>query len=169
MAARRKIHKQEIVALDFSAVEVRLSGVEGRGVFAARDIKAGEFVCSLSGRLVPSSTAQGPDYDRMALQISDDWWLEEEGHPDDFINHRCDPNLRFSPQGDFFQALKAIRKGEELFFDYATSVYFGGWSVECLCGAPNCRGQITGFEDLNPDMQHKILRYALPFIRQKYE
>lgn len=154
---------------DFSAVEVRVSAVEGRGVYAARPIIQGEFVSPITGTLVPSYIAEDPSYDRMALQISDDWWLEEQGYPDDFINHSCNPNLVFSKAGDSFIALKDISKGEELFFDYATSLYDGGWHVECKCQSSTCRNKITGFEDLPENLQFELLEYCLPYIRQKYE
>ena len=168
MKAVRKNHESSESALDFSAVHVRDSGVEGRGTYAARDINAGEFVLPLTGALVPTSVVDAPDYDRMALQIDDGWWLEERGFADDFINHSCDPNLKFSEQGNSFVALRSIKKGEELFFDYATSVYDGGWSVVCQCNSENCRGTIMGYQDLNSDIQIRLLENCLPFIRKKH-
>lgn len=155
--------------LDFSAVEVRVSGVEGRGVYAARALPAGAFVAPLTGTLVPSHVAEAPGYARMALQIDDDWWLEELGFADDFINHSCEPNLRFSAAGDALEAARDIRAGEELFFDYATSLYDGGWRVACRCGSAHCRGFITGFEDLAPELRQKLLASCLPYIRRKGE
>ncbi len=153
---------------DFSSVEVRVSGVEGRGTYAARNIKKGEFVAPLTGTRISSEVAMSPDYDRMALQIDDDWWLEEAGYPDDFINHSCAPNLKFTKEGDGFEALQDIPKGAELFFDYATSLYDGGWSVECRCGVEDCRQKITGFQDLSITDKHRLLPDSLPYIRKKY-
>jgi uncharacterized protein len=169
MTVALRKHIQSPGALDFRAVEVRQSLIEGIGVYAARPLSPGDFVVPLTGKLVPASVAESHEYTKMALQLDDDWWLEECGYPDDFINHSCSPNLKFSDAGDSFVALRPIQKGEELFFDYSTSLFDGGWSTPCLCGAKDCRGFITGFEDLEPDVQSRLLVMALPYIRQKHE
>lgn len=90
--------------------------------------------------------------------------LEVDGEfksgPTRFINHSCDPNLRiFARVGDqsnrhihdlAFFAIRDIKAGEELTFDYIDGVDEDDLDVEdpskrkdmtrCLCGAENCRG-----------------------------
>jgi SET domain-containing protein len=39
-----------------------------------------------------------------------------------FLNHSDEPNVRSVNDGEFFEALRDIQKGEELFVDYGTIV-----------------------------------------------
>ncbi|XP_065674619.1 histone-lysine N-methyltransferase SUV39H2 [Hydra vulgaris] len=77
----------------------------------------------------------------------------EYGNVSHFINHSCDPNLRVFtvwvdtldprlPRLGLF-ALRDIKQGEELTFDYTCGQKESKTSNEikmyCACGAPNCR------------------------------
>jgi len=61
--------------------------------------------------------------------------------PDNFINHSCDPNLRYDSAGNVVAA-RDIRKGEEVFIDYGFFVVNFDEPFSCSCGAQNCRGRI---------------------------
>ena len=61
--------------------------------------------------------------------------------PDNFINHSCDPNLRYDTAGNVVAA-RDIRKGEEVFIDYGFFVVNFDEPFTCTCGAQNCRGRI---------------------------
>ena len=61
--------------------------------------------------------------------------------PDNFINHSCDPNLRYDSAGNVV-ASRSIRKGEEVFIDYGFFVVNFDEPFTCACGAHNCRGRI---------------------------
>ncbi|XP_015079413.1 histone-lysine N-methyltransferase ASHH2-like [Solanum pennellii] len=67
-----------------------------------------------------------------------------------FINHSCDPNCRTEKwivNGEVCIGLFAIRdikKGEEVTFDYNFVRVFGAAVKKCVCGSPNCRGYIGG-------------------------
>jgi hypothetical protein len=60
---------------------------------------------------------------------------------DNFINHSCDPNLRYDAAGNVVAA-RDIRKGEEVFIDYGFFVVNFDEPFTCTCGAQNCRGRI---------------------------
>jgi hypothetical protein len=60
---------------------------------------------------------------------------------DNFINHSCDPNLRFDTAGNVVAA-RDIREGEEVFIDYGFFVVNFDEPFTCTCGAQNCRGRI---------------------------
>lgn len=155
--------------VDFSAVEVRKSGVNGCGVYATQPIKAGAAVCPVTGVLRPAKDVLAPGYDRRALQVEPDWYLEEAGNPDDFINHSCSPNLVFSEDGRSFIAARDIAEGEEVFFDYATAMFDGGWSIPCSCDSSACRGGIVGFSELSAEQKSRVVFKALPYIRRIYK
>jgi hypothetical protein len=61
--------------------------------------------------------------------------------PDNFINHSCDPNLRYDIAGNVVAA-RFIAQGEEVFIDYGCFIVNFDEPFECACGAPNCRGRI---------------------------
>ena len=61
--------------------------------------------------------------------------------PDNFINHSCDPNLRYDEAGNVVAA-RDIRKGEEVFIDYGCFIVNFDEPFNCSCGAANCRGRI---------------------------
>ena len=74
-----------------------------------------------------------------------------------FMNHSCKPNCKIIPVSTTnhaddrlyylaFFALEDISPGTELTFDYNPawdgSMKVDPNAVKCLCGAPNCRGQL---------------------------
>jgi hypothetical protein len=61
--------------------------------------------------------------------------------PDNFINHSCDPNLRYDAAGNVVAA-RRIRKGDEVFIDYGCFIVNFDEPFNCSCGAHNCRGRI---------------------------
>jgi len=61
--------------------------------------------------------------------------------PDNFINHSCDPNLRYDIDGNVVAA-RPIRKGEEVFIDYGCFIVNFDEPFNCSCGSHNCRGRI---------------------------
>jgi hypothetical protein len=61
--------------------------------------------------------------------------------PDNFINHSCDPNLRYDADGNVVAA-RAIAQGEQVFIDYGCFIVNFDEPFDCACGAPNCRGRI---------------------------
>ena len=61
--------------------------------------------------------------------------------PDNFINHSCDPNLRYDVAGNVVAA-RSIAKGEEVFIDYGCFIVNFDEPFDCNCGAASCRGRI---------------------------
>ena len=65
----------------------------------------------------------------------------------DFINHNCEPNLKYDLMNLKFISIKPIKKGEELCYDYdSTEINLNreGLNFNCYCGSNNCRKEITG-------------------------
>jgi len=145
------------------AIEVRNSPIHGRGVFATRDIRAEEEIAWYEGALIPHAEADArPDDGHTFLFTLNEWWVldaEQGGNDARFINHSCAPNcesvLVEDDDGDpsqdrmVIQALRDIRAGEELTYDYhvelagpITAARRALWC--CRCGAPTCRGAMLG-------------------------
>ncbi|MCY1009882.1 SET domain-containing protein-lysine N-methyltransferase [Nannocystis pusilla] len=147
-------------------LEVRGSEVHGRGVYARSDIAPGEPVLTFGGMLVAAATVAEDLY---AMQVGPALWLvSRPGSEDieDFMNHGCEPNLGFVDGSVTLHALRPIRAGEEVLWDYSTSMCEPGWSVPCACGAPGCRGRIASFCDLSPGAQARLRPHALAYLRE---
>jgi SET domain-containing protein len=139
------------------AYAVRNSAIHGRGVFAARKIRKGKTVIEYKGDLTtwdiaslrPDSDPDNP-YHTFIFELSDGRVIDAgvKGNAARWINHSCDPNCLTSEDDDgrvFIEALRKIRSGEELTYDYRLS-YDGRVTrkvraaFECRCGAEQCRG-----------------------------
>jgi SET domain-containing protein len=144
-------------------LEVRPAGVKGLGAFATRPIPARTRVLPIAGWVLPSDRLTD---DLMAMQIGPDLWLCSDGsNLDDRLNHSCDPNLGFLHGDPVLHALRDIAVGEELTWDYSTSIADPGWSLECACGSDNCRGLVRPWPELSPAERDRLRPIALAYLR----
>jgi SET domain-containing protein len=153
--------------------EVRESKIHGRGLFATSDIAKDEVVAVKGGHLISREqlrekvTSQlGP----VEIQIDDDLFIapiteEEREGSMLYTNHSCDPNLGM--RGEItFVAMRNIRAGEELTHDWATTDD-DDYSMECKCGALNCRGTLTGKDWQRPELQARHAGYFSAYLAKK--
>jgi hypothetical protein len=149
------------------ALEVRISGISGNGVYALTSIPKGVLVTTCAGKIY--STRDCPTTHH-ALQIGEDLWLWSDGsNLDDNINHSCEPNVGFTGEGLELYSLRTIATGEEICWDYSTSLIEEDWSLECRCGTKTCRRLILPFFALSPSIQERLLPISLGFIRRLHE
>src|ERR1700744_4614994 len=109
----------------------------GKGLYAKRSIPPGTIVCQASGRILTfDETAVLGEKESHTLQIGLDKYIYCEP-PFLYSNHSCNPNCGVTADLKLF-TLRKIKKGEELFWDYSTSMLERHWQMECLCGEKNC-------------------------------
>jgi hypothetical protein len=146
---------------------VRASRIHGTGVFASRDFGRGDVILAIDdsdpvpdrSRLTPEQSIHIDVFicrdgkDRVAFMKS----------PERYINTSCDPNVysRTDMKSGirYAYALKDIRRGEEVTWDYAINSS-EEWEtpVECNCGSSNCRKIIRGdFFTLPREVQLKYI------------
>jgi len=151
-------------ALDLMAapppVVVRRSKIQGRGVYAARDIAEGERIIEYGGTLITAEEADvGCDDEGMRrhhtflFAVNDDWVVDgsRNGNEARFINHSCDPNCEsvIVRKHVYIHALRDILEGEELVYDYwyvvddAYSLAELQRIYPCRCKAASCRGTLA--------------------------
>lgn len=144
-------------------LEVRQTKEKGRGVFALEDIVHGRKILVFQGHLL--KTAEMTD-DLLAMQIDSDLWLCSDGSLlDDCVNHSCDPNSGFLHGDPSLYALRDIAAGEEICWDYSTSIAEAGWTLECRCGSPRCRSVILPWNELESSDQERLRPIALSYLR----
>jgi uncharacterized protein len=137
----------------------------GLGVFAARDFFEGELLFRFSGPIITLSQAVAKgEAEGNVLQIAPATYIDLEP-PGVFANHGCEPNAGLRDLVSGF-ALRPIARGEEILYDYSTTMSEQKWTMRCHCGAPSCRGVIGDFHDLPDALQRRYLamRIVQPFI-----
>ena len=141
--------------MDFKVVP-RKSGLHGKGLFAARDLSAGEKLIEYTGVRYAKGEMPNMEVDGLTkfLGLSDDSGIDGTGWAA-LANHGCEPNCELrEEQGRgrlraWLYALKDIKQGEELVWDYRLAVSskteaYVLWA--CACGAGNCRGTMANPE-----------------------
>ena len=77
-----------------------------------------------------------------------------------YMNHSCSYNIGFDNKGNFI-AIRNIKNGEELVFDYGLAVSNPGFRLVCKCKSKNCRKVIPGNDWLNENFVEKNKNYIL--------
>lgn len=131
------------------------SPVHGKGVFAAKDIKKGKKIIEYKGERISWAEANkryieldGHSH-TMFFGIDEDTVIDgdDKGNEAKYINHSCKPNAEAKNKSGriYIYALKDIKKGKELFYDY--KLEFEGKITKavlkkyaCFCGNKKCRG-----------------------------
>ena len=141
-------------------IQVRRSGVHGRGVFAEVAIAQGEIILEYAGEVIDWDEAlrrhprdpSDPNH-TFYFHLEDGRVIDGgvRGNSARWINHACDPNCE-SEESDgriFIRALRDIAAGEELSFDYRLVIDARHTpklkkAYACRCGSPKCRGTMLG-------------------------
>jgi uncharacterized protein len=141
------------------AIEVGSSAL-GRGVFATRSFRPGQPLLEFSGPVLNHDEVLALGGDRAyALQVGPDEYLDTMP-PGRYVNHSCDPNAGIVNDRVVI-ALRPIEPGEEIHFDYSTTMSRDHWTMECRCGRPTCRRVILDFHHLPPITQNRYLQLGI--------
>lgn len=137
-----------------------LAGALGRGVHARFPLRAGEQILEFDGpRLTHADVLDLGEAQAYTIQTGPDEYIDTRP-PGRFTNHSCEPNSGIF--GDrFLLALRDIAAGEEIQFDYSTTMSENHWTMSCRCGRPRCRRLIRDFHFLPPSLQAYYLRLGL--------
>ncbi len=146
------------------------SRLGGKGLIAVAPIPRHELVAIWGNRVMTTAQlwalpAHLRDY---PVQIWYDMFIgpmrDEEIEPVDYMNHSCEPNC--GVRGSVvIVARRDIAPGEELTFDYGTTDT-DRWVLECACGAPTCRGRMTGQDWRDAAFQARHAGYLSLYIEE---
>ena len=137
-------------------IQVRKSGVHGKGVFSAAPLKKGEVLIEYVGEVITWKKAlrrhphdpKDPDH-TFYFHVDDKHVIDAKfgGNAARWINHACTPNCEADEIDGriFIKALRTIKPDTELFYDYGLIIdepYTAKLKkqFECRCGTKNCRG-----------------------------
>ena len=136
-------------------IQVRKSGVHGKGVYALREIPAGSVLIEYIGEIIDWKEAlrrhphdpSDPNH-TFYFHIDEQHVIDANvgGNASRWINHACEPNCEADETGGrvFIKALSDLSPGEELFYDYGLVIDERltpklKAQYACRCGSPVCR------------------------------
>ena len=150
-------------ATDSRRIQTRRSGVHGKGVFAVHDLAEGETLIEYIGEVITWKEAlRRHPHDPTDPNHTFYFHMDEKhvidakhgGNSSRWINHSCKPNCEADETDGrvFIKALRNIKAGEELFYDYGLIIdakYTPKLLAEypCWCGAKSCRGTLLAPKD----------------------
>jgi uncharacterized protein len=141
----------------------------GKGLFANKDFAEREEITRFTGPKITYADVLRMKQPDNALAISPRRYIDLQP-PGVYSNHSCDPNAGLRPDLTLI-AIKPIKKGEEITWDYSTTLEWTVCDFTCHCGAKDCRGEITDFVELPKKKQQYYLKknVVLDFIRKLAE
>ena len=159
-------------------LKVRKTSKYGFGTFAREDISQGTLLLVIGGYVMgldeeeklPGSLSDN------GIQVTENLSLcaskKSELGGINFFNHSCEPNAGIRGQ-IFLEAMRKIKKGEEVTFDYAMTLSQSKkakpYKMKCLCGKKNCRNIITDSDWKDKKLQKKYKGYFQYFIQEKID
>jgi hypothetical protein len=139
----------------------------GLGVFANRDIGKGEVILLIEGPPITfAETKRRGPRECMAIQVGLGSYIDTQP-PGVFVNHSCAPNAGIK-HNRYLVALQRIPKGEEIRYDYSTTMEEHSFTMKCRCGTARCRGVVRDFSTLPEGLQQWYLNQGIVmrFIRR---
>ena len=145
-------------------LQVRSSPIHGKGVFARVPLAKGALVLEYLGAIIdwpealrrhPHDPAQ-PNHTFYFALDDEDGVIDgnDGGNRARWINHSCKPNCESETKGQrvWVRALRNIRAGEELNYDYALVIDEPltaqlKQDYACRCGSKNCRHTMLALDE----------------------
>ncbi len=154
--------------------EVRLSPIQGKGLFARAAIREGEIVAVKGGYILGAQewNVLEEELGAAEIQIAEDLFIapvtqSERDQAMLYTNHSCEPNIALEGQ-IVFVAMRDIAEGEELTHDWATTDDLD-YKLDCNCGAEACRKVITGRDWMKTELQEKYHGRFCWFLQRKID
>ena len=156
-----------------SKLEVRHAPEKGgHAVYARKPILKNELLAVWGGQVVTLEQVLALPRGEQGhtIQIFDELYMAPLGmeEPADYINHSCNPNAGLCGQITLV-AMRDIHVGEEITFDYAMADSSSFDEFECACGAPTCRGKVTGNDWKLPELWKRYKGYFSPYLEHRIQ
>jgi SET domain-containing protein len=132
--------------------KIKKSNIDNRGLYAAKNIKNGDLIINYKGKLITKKeTDTNPKYDNdkaiYLFNLNNRYDLDGDFKYNTarLINHSCNPNCEVEGKGLklWITAIRDIKKGEELSYDYGFGYDEDYKQFICKCGAKDCVGYIV--------------------------
>lgn len=138
-----------------------------RALFATEAIRKGEIIGAFDGKIYKAENAshipnEPPIYAQdHAIQFAKDKYRDSKGIAR-LVSHSCEPNCGVKDKFKII-AMRNIKKGEELSFDYDMSEN-SDWRMKCECGNKNCRKVVGSYNKLPQKIREKYKGYISSYL-----
>ena len=131
--------------------KIKKSNIDNKGLVAAKDIKKGTKIIEYKGKIISVKQSENdPKFDNgkaiYLFNLNKKYDLDGnfKFNTARLINHSCDPNCEVFGTGlkIWVYAMKNIKKGEELSYDYGFSYDEDYINYPCKCKSKVCVGYI---------------------------
>ncbi len=132
--------------------KIKKSNIDNKGLYANQDIKDGTKIIEYKGKIISKKKVeQDPKFDNdkaiYLFNLNKKYDLDGDFkyNAARLINHSCSPNCEVAGVGlkVWVYAIRNIKKGEELSYDYGFGYDEYYKDFPCRCGAKNCVGYIV--------------------------
>ncbi len=132
--------------------KIKKSKIDKNGLYANRDIKKGTKIIEYKGKIISVKQSEtDPKFDNgraiYLFNLNKKYDLDGDFkfNTARLINHSCNPNCEVFGTGlkVFVYAMKNIKKGDELSYDYGFSYDSDYKQFPCKCRSKNCIGFIV--------------------------
>ena len=132
--------------------KIKKSKIDKNGLYANQNIKKGVRIIEYKGKIISvKKSAEDPKFDngKAIYLFNINKRLDLDGNFEfntaRLINHSCNPNCEVFGTGlkIWVYAMKNIKKGDELSYDYGFSYDEDYKQFPCRCGSNNCVGFIV--------------------------
>lgn len=142
------------------------------GMVAAAPIARDELLVVWGGDIYERADFDGlpASKKRHSVQVEEDLYLVPVHPPGpvEYTNHSCNPTAGLLGQIALV-ALRDIAPGEAITYDYATSDGTPYDEFDCHCGAPNCRGRVTGDDWRSPVLWERYAGHFSPYLQRRID
>ncbi len=131
---------------------IKKSKIDKNGLYANRNIRKGTKIIEYKGKIISSKQSEiDPKFDNgkaiYLFNINKRFDLDGDFkfNTARLINHSCDPNCEVFGTGlkVWIYAMKNIKKGDELSYDYGFGYDSDYKNYPCKCGTAKCVGYIV--------------------------
>ena len=132
--------------------KIKASKIDKKGLCAKKDIVPGTRIIQYIGKLITKKQTENNnkfdnDKDIYLFNLNNRYDLDGDfkWNTARLINHSCDPNCEVEGKGleIWITAIKFIKKGEELSYDYGFGYDQDYKQFPCKCGTKKCCGFIV--------------------------
>lgn len=148
----------------------RIESINGSGNFALETICKDEILVVWGGIILSAAELANLPQERCSyvLQVEEGYYQYSfvEDEIGDYFNHSCNPNAGLSGPITLV-AMREIKAGEQICFDYAMSDGDPFDEFTCCCGSDLCRHRVSGNDWMNPELQRRYSGYFSPYLQRR--
>lgn len=152
--------------MDHPRIKLKRTKKFGLGVFATGLIRKGELVARFDGQFYNDDFDEWTDDLRNhTIQCDKALWRDSKGVAR-YLNHSCEPNCGIKRRFDVV-AMRDIKKGEHITWDYEMTERSTWWQMRCRCGSPDCRKRIGDYRNMPKPVREKYKGYISSWLTRK--